>query len=154
MEGTAAITVVLGGSASNSVDFVIRPRLTLSSVTPTVVGAGAVAFTVTVNGTGFLPGAVIMWNSTALATVVVSSSQLRATVAANLIASPGTVSITVNSNATTSNPISFLITPRPTIATPSPLLMAPIGVAYRREFSATGGSGSGYQWSSSACRRG
>lgn len=145
-EGTAAITVVVGGSVSNAVDFQIRARLVLTSLSSASVGAGAASFTLTVNGTGFLPGAVVLWNGTALPTTVVSSTRLLATVGANLIANPGTVSITVSSNATTSNPITFLITTRPTITTASQLPMAAIGVAYQRALAASGGSGSEYRW--------
>jgi sugar lactone lactonase YvrE len=70
-------------------------RLNISSLSPASAALGGAAFTLTVNGTGFVSGAVVMWNSTALSTSSVSSTQLTAAVPAALIASAGTATVTV-----------------------------------------------------------
>jgi hypothetical protein len=62
---------------------------------PAVATPGGQAFTLTVNGTGFVPGAAVNWNDSALATTFVNSEQLTAAVPAADIVSAGTESITV-----------------------------------------------------------
>ena len=70
-----------------------------SAAVPTATAPGGSTFTLTVNGTGFVSGAVVSWNGTALATTFVNSSQLTATVPALSIASAGTALITVSNPA-------------------------------------------------------
>lgn len=64
-----------------------------------LVPAGAIpggpAFTLTVNGTGFVSGATVNWNGTARTTAFVSSSQLTAAIPASDIVTPTTASVTV-----------------------------------------------------------
>src|SRR5215472_18677044 len=62
---------------------------------PSATVPGGPAFTLTVNGTGFVSGAVVNWNGTALTTTFVSSSQVTAAVPAANIASAGTAEISV-----------------------------------------------------------
>ena len=57
--------------------------------------AGGAAFTLTVTGSNFVSGSVVRWNTVALTTVFVSSTQLTATVPASDIATAGTASVTV-----------------------------------------------------------
>jgi hypothetical protein len=76
-----------------------NPVPTTSSISPTSTTASGIAFTLTVNGTGFISGvSTIKWNgsTTGLSSqVVVNSTQMTVTVAAPLIASPGTATVTV-----------------------------------------------------------
>src|SRR5215469_1930172 len=76
-------------AAANNPVPLIYP-LALSATAP-----GGPAFTLTVNGTGFVSGATVNWNGAALTTTFVSSSQVTAAVPAADIASPGTAEITV-----------------------------------------------------------
>jgi hypothetical protein len=62
---------------------------------PASAAPGGTDFTLTVNGTGFAPGSSVNWNGTPLATKLISSSQLTATVPAADIAKPGAASVTV-----------------------------------------------------------
>ena len=62
---------------------------------PTATAPGGPGFTLTVNGVGFVSGAVVYWNGGARLTTFVSSSQLTATIFAADISAPGTASITV-----------------------------------------------------------
>lgn len=124
---------------------VVGARPVLTTLTPPSIAAGGSSFNLTVTGSGFLAGAVVFWNTTPLATTVVSSAQLVAVVGASLIESPEAVSISVSSNSTTSNALPFAITTRVRITTISPLLMATVGEPYLQAFAAAGGSGS-YQW--------
>jgi len=80
----------LSGQSPNPVPLINNP------LSPTSVAPGGPAFTLTVNGTGFVSGAKIKWNGTALTTTFVSGSQLTATVPATNIASAATATITVS----------------------------------------------------------
>src|SRR2546427_697917 len=68
---------------------------TVTSLSPTSTNAGGVAFTLTVNGTNFVSGSVVQWNSSARTTTFVSATQLRATITAADIATAGTASVPV-----------------------------------------------------------
>ncbi len=87
--------------------------LVVTALTPSTVAVGGPAFTLSVAGTGFSAGAVITWNGQALATSVVSSTQVTAQVPASLIASTGTASIQVVnlpfSGAVPSNTLQLII---------------------------------------------
>lgn len=62
---------------------------------PTATAPGGPAFTLTVNGTGFVSASVINWNGAALTTTFANSSQLTASVPAANILTASTASITV-----------------------------------------------------------
>jgi hypothetical protein len=79
----------LAFAQSNPVPFVNQPLV------PMTVVPGNPGFTLTVNGTGFVPGSVVNWNGSPLATTFVGSSQLAATVPAVNVAKPATASVTV-----------------------------------------------------------
>ncbi|HEY3740579.1 MAG TPA: IPT/TIG domain-containing protein, partial [Bryobacteraceae bacterium] len=115
--GTANITVInpSGTNAtSNVLNFTISSAAspTISTLSPASATAGAAAFTLTVNGQGFLNGAVIRWNGSALSsTNFVSATQLTGTVPANLVASQGSANVTVaNPGGAISNSLLFTIT--------------------------------------------
>jgi hypothetical protein len=62
---------------------------------PDAAKPGGAGFTLTVNGTGFVSGAIVYWNGSARATTFLSESQLKAAVLASDITTPGTASVTV-----------------------------------------------------------
>jgi hypothetical protein len=68
----------------------------VSFVSPATVTAGESDFTLTVNGSGFVTGAFILWNGAQLAdTVFVSSTTMTAVVPASDVATPGQVQVSV-----------------------------------------------------------
>jgi uncharacterized protein (DUF1800 family) len=79
VQGTGAVTL-------------LNPIPVVTSVSPQVIGVGA--FTLQVNGSGFLSGAQVMFGTTALTTTFVSSTQLNATGTA-AAAQAGSVAVTV-----------------------------------------------------------
>jgi hypothetical protein len=86
------------------------PRLT--AVAPASATAGGAGFTLTVSGTGFLEGATVRWNGVAKPTTLVSSTELRASISADDMASAGTAAITVvnpGMEAAPSNALPFFI---------------------------------------------
>jgi hypothetical protein len=92
---------------SNPIPFLNQPLV------PTAVAPGSPEFTLTVNGTGFVSGAVVKWNGAPLATSFVSYSRLMAAVPAASIATASTVNVTVTNPAPgggTSSSVLFTIT--------------------------------------------
>ncbi len=83
------IEVLPNTAAGNPVPFLNQPLV------PDAVAPGGPQFTLTLNGTGFLPASTINFNDVALATTYVSDKQLTAVVPAANIAVASTASITV-----------------------------------------------------------
>src|SRR3989441_4591701 len=129
--GTASVRVFTsppGGGNSNALTFTINipanPVPTLGSLVPTSASAGTGAFTLTVNGTNFVSGSVVRWNSSARTTTFVSGTQLRAAIPASDVATAGTASVPAFSptpGGGTSGALTFTINnPVPTIASLTP----------------------------------
>ena len=72
-----------------------NPAPAISSMSPAFTSAGGAAFTLTINGTGFLSSSVAYWGTSALSTQFVSSTQVTAQVTAADIAVAETTAITV-----------------------------------------------------------
>ena len=73
----------------NPVPFLNQPLI------PDAAAPGGPAFTLTVNGNGFVSGAVVQWNGKARATAFVSESQVKAAILASDIAKAQTAMVTV-----------------------------------------------------------
>jgi len=63
---------------------------------PTSAAPGGTGFTLTVNGAGFVSGAVVRWNGQSRATQFVSKTRVTATILAGDIATAGTAAVTVS----------------------------------------------------------
>ena len=141
--GSAEVTVfnpptpyyLVDGGLSNPVTVTVNPAPTPNPVPtttllePSSVGVGTGAFVLTVNGTGFVPGAVIRWNGLNRTTTFVSSTRLTATIGMFDVFAEGSVPITVSNPATgfnpppdggVSNPQVFTVTSAPIAPPPSP----------------------------------
>ena len=90
--GTFGIAGSNASAQSNPVPLVNQPLV------PASVAPGGPGFTLTVNGTGFVPGSVVWWGGFARAATFVSSSQLTATIPSSDIA------VAVTRRVTVSNP--------------------------------------------------
>jgi hypothetical protein len=132
-QGAANVTVANpapGGGASNALTFNVTPPNpvpTLTSLTPNTAAVGSPTFTLTVNGTNFVPGAVVTWNGSPRQTTFFSASQLFAQIPAEDIATVGTASVTVvnpTPGGGASNTLTFTVSaqanPVPAITTLSP----------------------------------
>ena len=91
---TALVTVFSNGATSNALNFVIALAPAITSFNPASVTAGTASFSLTVNGTGFLPGATVSMGGT-LPTTYISSTQLIASVPASAVANPGSTDVVV-----------------------------------------------------------
>jgi len=129
--GTSSVTVFtpainLGGGAqplglpvgttSNALTFTItapNPVPTLTTISPTTIGAGGAAFTLTLTGTNFINGSTAQWKGSPRTTTFVSATQLTAAVTAADIAASGSAAITVvnpTPGGGTSNSLTLTIT--------------------------------------------
>lgn len=79
------------GTVTAPVTFTIDPAAVpaLATVNPGTVGPGIGPFTLTVNGSGFLSGALVQFDNTVIPTTFVSDQELLAQVPAALVASAG-----------------------------------------------------------------
>jgi len=74
----------------------VNPIPTISGpVSPQTVTPGSNSFTLTVQGAGFVSGAVVNWNGAARSTTFMSASKLQAQILASDIALPGSAMVTV-----------------------------------------------------------
>jgi len=86
---------VTGGGVYALTFAVNNPQPTLSSLSPASVIAGSGAFTLTLNGTNFIPASVVQVNGSNRTTTFVSSTRLTATIPASDVASASFPSISV-----------------------------------------------------------
>ena len=83
---------------------------TVSLLNPAAASLGGPAFGLTVNGSGFVSGATVLWNGSALTTTFVSSSDLSAEVPSGLLDLSGSATIVVeNPDSSESGAITFTI---------------------------------------------
>ena len=87
----------------------VKPAIAMLSPGSVIAGGGG--FSLGVSGTGFDAGSVVQWMGNPLPTKFVSGTQLLATVSSALIASQGSVPITVLTSGGTSAPVTLVITP-------------------------------------------
>ena len=130
-----------------------RANPTITNLNPSSATATGAAFLLTVNGTGFVSGAVVQWNGAGLSTTYASATQLIASVPASLIAVPRSANIAVtNPGGGVSNSVSFpVITPMPVITSLSPSSAAAAGNAFTLTVNGTGFFlGATVQWNGSA----
>lgn len=74
---------------ANPVPFINQPLV------PDAIRPGGAGFSLTINGTGFVPGSIAKWNGSARATTFVSASRLTASILAGDIVKPTTSRVTV-----------------------------------------------------------
>jgi hypothetical protein len=72
-----------------------NPVPTTTTISPSTKNAGDAAFTLTVNGTNFVPSSVVNFNGNSRTTTFVNSTQLTASIATTDVATGGTFNITV-----------------------------------------------------------
>jgi hypothetical protein len=83
------------GSGSGSGSMAPGAPSVAAPLVPNTATAGSAAFTLTVNGSGFVGQSVVYWNSTAHTTTFVTSSQLTAAISGADVATAGSVPVFV-----------------------------------------------------------
>ena len=142
---TVCATSVSAPTSSGTAAVTVLPLPSIASVSPASFPAGP--FTLTVDGTGFAPSAVVSFASTALATTFVSPSRLTASGTAT-IAQPSVPVVATMADGTTSNTAFVTVTaPAPVAITISPS-SATVRLKQSRQFAAsvTGTSNTAVVW--------
>jgi len=110
VRATSAASSTASATASVTITAVVANAPTVTSVSPASFPTGA--FTITVNGTGFVNGSVVTFDGTSLATTFVSATSLKASGTASTAKS---VAVTVrNPDGTSSNSASVTVTSQTT----------------------------------------
>jgi hypothetical protein len=92
----SVITPAPGGGTSNMASITVQnPAPVITTLAPASLTMGSPDTLLTLTGTGFVPSSVLQVNAGNLPTTYVSATQLKATIPAALMASPGALSITV-----------------------------------------------------------
>ncbi len=123
--GPFEFRLFLNGSytrAATSPSIAIDPTYTgapvAASLTPAAAVVGSAAFSLKVNGSGFVSSSVVRWNGANRPTTFVSASQLQASIGAGDLAATGTAAVSVFTPAPgggTSASLPFSIRPAPTL---------------------------------------
>lgn len=132
--GTAQVTVTKGTDTTNALTFTIGAvRPTLTNISPSSVGAGAAAFTLTATGTNFASGINLFWGGSARTTTFVSSTTLTAAITAADVATARTVQVYVSQSGLDSGALTFTVTanaPDPVVNSLSPTQATAAGAAF------------------------
>jgi uncharacterized protein (TIGR03437 family) len=119
VQATIFVSDPAGDVSSRGLPLMIGHPPAITSLSPSSAIVGGPGFTLVVEGSGFLAGAIVQWNGVRLATTLVSDTQLTASVAATQIAALGSVGIAVAVPGGISNTVAFVIRlPSPSTATP------------------------------------
>lgn len=130
---TVRATSVAVPTASGSATVTVLPLPSITSVSPSSFPAGP--FTLTVNGAGFTPGAVVSFGGAPLSTAFVSSVRLTASGTASA-AGPVPVVATMT-DGTVSNSVSVTVTAPPAVGITVSPASATVRVKRTRQFTAT-----------------
>ncbi len=123
--GTYNVTVTSpapGGGTSNAQVFTVGNLVpTTTSITPSSMLPGSGGFTLTVNGTNFVPTSMVNFNGSPRSTTYVSGTQLNAAISTSDLSTPGSFTVSVTNpvpGGGTSNSQIFVVTgnnPVPTL---------------------------------------
>lgn len=129
----AVIAVNPDGTASNPQTLTVATAPTILSINPRIVAAGSPGFTLRVQGSGFVPGAVVQLRSTSLATTRLSSTQLQAQVLPGQVASAAQMNVAVKNpgpRAQTSNVQILAVASTPVVNSLEPAALDAGSVAF------------------------
>ena len=118
--GTSAFTVKAvdslipgaGGSpdsSSTACSIAIAGPPAITNLTPYTAAAGGPTLTATIDGTGFTPASVGMWNGSPLPTTFISTTRLTVQVSSGLTTTPQYATVTVSNSGLTSNDANFSV---------------------------------------------
>lgn len=95
------LLLVSGCNTLNPLCGSARPVPILNSISPTTVVFSQLppSFVITASGSHFVSSSVVVFNGASVATVVISSSQLTATITSSMIAAPGSFNVAVQTPA-------------------------------------------------------
>jgi len=137
--GSVTITVATpDGSASNSLSLAIE-SFSIASISPARASVGDAGFTLTIAGSGFVPGTTVNFGGTVLKASAVTATQVTVAVTTDLLAKEGSIPVSVSSPAgTVSNALAFTVTPAFRLNTLSPATVLAGGPSFTLAISGAG----------------
>lgn len=120
--GQLAVTVLTPAGATSAVQtMTVVNAPVINSLDPTAATAGVPDFTMLVEGSGFVSGAVLNWNGVALPTTFLGDTALAAQVTVAQVSKAAQITVVaVNPDGTTSNQQSFTVAVAPAITSIDP----------------------------------
>ncbi len=119
--GVLLLAICAAGCGYSSKSGMRASAPTIAQLSPSSAVAGGPAFTLAVNGSNFVNGAVVYWNGVALPTAFAMATQVTAAIPASDLSTAGTVPVYVRNPSGTgiymnqigqnSNTMNFTITP-------------------------------------------
>ena len=119
--GVLLLAICAAGCGYSSKSGMVATAPTITQLMPNNATAGGPAFTLTVNGSNFVNGAVVYWNGVPLTTTFAMASQVSAAIPASDLSTAGTVPVYVrnpggtgiymNQTGQNSNTLDFTIMP-------------------------------------------
>lgn len=140
--GLFALAACGGGGGGGQPIPTPNPVPSITSLQPSSVAAGSTGFTLTVNGSGFVTGAVVRWNGSNRMTSFVSNGQVTAQIPSTDVAAAGSAQVTVfnpSPGGGTSNPATFTITGPAFVIATTQLPSTSAGKQYDFTLTTTGG---------------
>jgi hypothetical protein len=126
MDTVTVFNPMPSGGASNGQTFTCNNAVPVAtSLSPSTAALGGPNFTLTVNGTKFVPGSIVYWNGSPRMTTYVNAIELKAMILSTDIAAPGSAQVTVTNpmpgGGTPSPSLPIQIMPKPAVLTsPAP----------------------------------
>jgi hypothetical protein len=97
--GAVVVTATADGVSASAQISVLNPTPTVMAISPAAAPAGNPAFTLIVTGTGFTSQSRVQWNGVERPTTFVSSSEVRAAIAATDVVNEGVAAVRVTTPA-------------------------------------------------------
>lgn len=129
--GTMVVSVVGGSARSNDMPLSVVAGAAIASLAPTGATTTTANVALTVNGSGFEPSSVVIFNGTDLSTQALSTTQLKATIPAALLTQAGQYNVAVRSGGGLSSTIAFTVSAavqQPTVACNGGVTCAELGL--------------------------
>ncbi len=148
MDTVSVFNPTPGGGSSNPQTFTCNNAVPIAtSLSPTIGALGGPAFTLTVNGSKFVPASTVNWNGSPLTTTYVSATELQASVPSTSLATAGSAQVTVTNpmpgGGTSTPALTFTIRLNPPALT-SPVPGSALGTS-NVTFTWTPGNATSYQ---------
>jgi uncharacterized protein (TIGR03437 family) len=141
---TSSLQMTVKDSANSTASVTLSlvvgaPVPAISALNPASATALGAVFTLAVTGTNFVTGDTIQWNGTSLTTKFVSATQLSASIAASLINTVGSATVTVSAAGVSSGAINFPINaPTPGLTALSPATAIATSTSFTLTVTGTG----------------
>jgi alpha-tubulin suppressor-like RCC1 family protein len=140
--GSATIQARVEGVTGTADIAVNNPVPSITTLTPSTLTAGQTGTDLTVNGSGFIAGSVVLWNGQTRPTQFVNATTLRATLEAADISATGRVNVSVRNpqpgGGTSSANDLDIVNPQPAVTSLSPAFVMVGGASFELTVTGTG----------------